>query len=132
MKEETELRRQLTILIRGSQSHMPLSEAVKDFPLAEINTKPANVTYSFWHLLEHIRITQSDIIDYMINPSYKERKWPDEYWPVKSAKADGTQWGKTIASIESDLVKLEKMANDPELDLFAQIPHGAKRAHVLP
>ena len=35
---------------------MTLDEAVADFPVGEINTKPPNLSYSFWHILEHIRI----------------------------------------------------------------------------
>jgi hypothetical protein len=38
--------------------HMSLDEAVADFPADEINTKPPNLSYSFWHILEHIRIGQ--------------------------------------------------------------------------
>ena len=28
-----------------------------------INTRPPRVDYTFWHLLEHLRITQADILD---------------------------------------------------------------------
>ena len=34
--------------------HMSVDEAVADFPAKHFNTKPPNVPYSFWHLLEHI------------------------------------------------------------------------------
>ena len=78
---EQELRLQLAKLVTGEQSHMQFREAVAGFPFEHINTKPTNVAYSFWHLLEHIRKTQDDIIDFMTNPLYKELVWPEDYWP---------------------------------------------------
>ena len=49
-------------------AHMSLDEAVADFPADEINTKPPNLSYSFWHILEHIRIGQWDLLEYVQNP----------------------------------------------------------------
>ena len=125
MKSDTELRKQLVSLIRGNQSHMSLADAVKDFPIDHYNTKPTHVAYSFWHLLEHIRITQQDIINYMTNPDYKELKWPEEYWPPTTAKADQKTWQKTIETLEVDFLVLEEMAADTDIDLLSHIPHGA-------
>ena len=63
------VRIQLVNLLTVGQAHMTFEEAVRDFPLDDINTCVDQVEYTFWHLLEHLRICQWDILDYMRNPS---------------------------------------------------------------
>jgi hypothetical protein len=45
-------------------AHMSLDEAVADIPAGEINTKASNLSYSIWHILEHIRTGQWDLLEY--------------------------------------------------------------------
>ena len=103
---------------------MPFEEAVMDFPIKYINTFPPNVTYSFWHLLEHIRITQWDILDFSKNSDYKYIKWPDDYWPAKRAKASKKDWDKTLRLIKSDLDKMIQLIKDQKNDLYKPFPWG--------
>ena len=49
------VREQLLELIDGHGAHLPFDEAVKDFPPEAINRYASDVTYTPWHLLEHIR-----------------------------------------------------------------------------
>jgi DinB family protein len=100
-------------------AHMDLAEAVADFPVEHINTKPANVPYSFWHILEHIRIAQTDLLEYVQNPKHKSPKWPEGYWPTATTDAAG--WKKTIAAIEKDLKRMGEMLADPKVDIFAPV-----------
>ena len=65
---------------------MNFESAVKAFPEKLINAKPDNVPYTFWHQIEHIRITQKDLIEYVGDPEYKEPSWPADYWPAQDAK----------------------------------------------
>src|SRR5438034_4188180 len=46
-------------------AHMSLDEAVADFPSGEMNTKAPHLSYSFWHILEHIRIGKWDLLEYV-------------------------------------------------------------------
>ena len=78
-------RKELLKLLAGVDAHMTFEEAVADFPDDAINRKPPNVSYTPWHLIEHIRLTQWDILDYVRNRDYVERSWPDEYWPDPDA-----------------------------------------------
>ena len=70
MERERRLRDQLVELLRGGNAHMPFTEAVADFPESHLNTRPPNVDYTFWHLLEHLRLTQADILNYLTNADY--------------------------------------------------------------
>ena len=60
MDRDRRLREQLVGLQRGGNAHMGFDEAVADFPAAQMNARPPNVDYTFWHLLEHLRLTQAD------------------------------------------------------------------------
>jgi hypothetical protein len=93
MRGDKALREQLAIFL-GTQAHMSLADAVKDFPLKDMNVKPPNVPYTFWHLLEHIRIAQWDIIDFIKNPDYEELEWPEGYWPAQERQGDQEGLGR--------------------------------------
>lgn len=118
---DLELRDQLVNVLTGQNSHMSFSDASKDFPLKFMNVRPPNVDYTFWHLVEHIRITQEDVYDYMINPNYKEIEWPKDYWPGKTVKATRKEWDTSVSSVESTLKKVIKMVEYPAFDLFSKI-----------
>ena len=124
MTDESQIREELIKLLKSGHAHMPLSEAVKDFPQKHMNTLFTNGTYSSWGLLEHIRITQWDILEFIINPNYKEISWPDAYWPPKGKNATKKDWEKTIAQFEKDNIALQKLVENPKTDLYAKIPHG--------
>ena len=116
------LRDQLLDLLRGGHAHMPFAEAVADFPETHINTRPPNVDYTFWHLVEHLRITQADILDYLTNANYQAPEWPREYWPQRDAQASRADWDASIAAFGRDLEAIAAIVADPEIDLSAAVP----------
>jgi len=78
------LRNQLIRLLEADDAHMRFEEAVADFPDDAINARPPNVGYTPWHLVEHLRITQWDILEYVRNPAWVSPDWPIGYWPDPS------------------------------------------------
>ena len=76
MADSDILREQLLKLLDGHGAHMPFDAAVADFPDDAINRRPPNVPYTPWHLLEHIRPAQSDILDFFVNRTYLAPSWP--------------------------------------------------------
>jgi hypothetical protein len=121
---ERAVRKQALDLLRGGMAHMTFDEAVADFPLDRINERPPNVAYSPWHLLEHIRLCQIDILEFMRDPGYRERRFPDDYWPPADAVADADAWERTLAAFRSDFAAICAIADDPQFDLHAHIPWG--------
>ena len=119
------LRAQLLALLKGGNAHMTLDHAVVDFPMEHINTRPPNIDYTPWHLLEHIRIAQWDILDFIRNPDYKHIKWPDDYWPADAAPPSGDAWDHAIAAFREDLEAMVELLENPATDLFAPIPWGS-------
>jgi hypothetical protein len=124
MNQDQALRDQLLKLLRGGQAHMTFDEAVADFPLDQINRRPLHVPYTPWHLLEHLRITQRDILDFMCDPHYREPNWPDDYWPPQDQDASLADWTTTIDTFRADLAALVAMVDEPATDLYALVPHG--------
>ena len=124
MDTDNALREQLLHLLRGGNAHLTFDDAVADFPPERMNDVPPHVPYTPWHLLEHIRLAQWDILDFMRNPNYREMAWPDDYWPAPDARADQTTWDTTLAGFRADLAAIEAIAADPQTDLDARIPHG--------
>ena len=116
------LRRQLADLLDGVGAHMPFEEAVADFPDEAINLRPPNIDYTPWHLIEHVRLTQADILDYVVNPDYFEPSWPADYWPDRDATATRSQFDETVRGVIADKDALKALVFDPERDLFAVIP----------
>ena len=109
-------------------SHMSLDEAVANFPAKQINAKAPNVPYSFWHILEHIRIAQWDLLEYARNPKHVSPGWPHGYWPAPDATTDTAGWKRTIAAIEKDLARIGKLLADPEVDIFAPVPFANNKS----
>src|SRR4029078_11417170 len=113
------LRRQLNAFLDGVGARMPFDEAVADFPDEAINAFPPNVEYTPWHLLEHIRLTQADILDYIVNRDYVESECPTDFWPARDAPATQGQFAATIEAYLADVASLRAIVADPATDLFA-------------
>lgn len=116
------LRDQVVGLLRGGNAHMPFAEAVADFPEAMINTRPPNVEYTFWHLLEHIRLTQADILAYLTRSDYDHRDWPKDYWPPREAQATKREWDDSIVAFQRDLEAIVAIVAAERTDLSATVP----------
>jgi len=109
---------------------MSLDDAVADLPASLRGRKPDGLPYSPWQLLEHIRITQHDILDFCRNPKYKEIAWPDDYWPTSAAPPSDSAWDASVRQIHNDRAGLEALARDESLDLAARIPHGTGQTYL--
>jgi hypothetical protein len=118
------VREHLLKLLRGGNAHMSLDYAVADFPPDAINKFPPKVVYTPWHLLEHIRISQRDIIDFIHDPNYVWLSFPEDYWPGREDVADEVQWHQTIQSIRDDLKELEQLVKNPATDLYSDLPQA--------
>ncbi len=117
-----ELREQLTNLLDGVGAHMPFEAAVADFPPDAINRRPPNVPYTSWHLVEHLRLTQRDMLEYVTSADYREKAWPREFWPDPAATATAEEWAASVSGFLEDRAALRAMVTDPERDLLAPLP----------
>jgi hypothetical protein len=124
MESDKVVREQLLFLLRSGNAHMNFDQAVADFPIQNINTKPPNVSYTPWYLLEHLRIAQWDILEFIRDPKHVSPTWPEGYWPPENEEADQAKWEKTICDFQADMETLQDMVVDQQVDLYALIPHA--------
>lgn len=121
---DRELRQHLLELLTGGQAHATFDDIIKSLPPNVRGAKPANFPHSPWMLLEHLRIAQSDILDFSTNPKYKHRKWPDSYWPNSPAPPNAAAWNKSLRDFRADLKAIKTLIADRHTDLYARIPWG--------
>jgi hypothetical protein len=75
-------------------------------------------------VLEHLRIAQSDILEFSRNPKHESPKWPEGYWPASKGPEDEKAWDKSVRAFKKDLKEMCELVQDEKTDLFAKIPHG--------
>lgn len=117
---------QLLALLQGGQAHAKLDDAAADFPVEMQGVVPANLPYSAWQLLEHLRIAQRDILDFSDPPAggYQHQKWPEAYWPKSPEPPSLGAWDETVAVIKADGESFRKLLTVPEVDLYAPFAWG--------
>ena len=124
MHSDQVVREQLLALLRGGNAHISFEQAIAHFPVEHFNTKPANVSYTPWHILEHIRIAQWDILEFIRNPDHVSPQWPSGYWPHPEETVNQDQWERTISLFLANLGSLRDIVTDSDIDLYAPIPHA--------
>jgi hypothetical protein len=118
------LREELLALLRGGNAHMSFEAAVSGFPMEELNRQVPNGTYKVWHLIEHMRIAQWDILEFVRNPGHVSPVFPDGYWPRPDEAATPAVWNKSVKGFQSALKAVEALVSDPKTDFFSPIPHA--------
>lgn len=124
MKSLDALREQLARFQSWREAHADFDAAVADLPANFRGSAPPGLPYSPWQLVEHIRITQEDILEFCRNVDYAERKWPDDYWPTSPAPPDDETWHASIAAFHRDRKEIQQLIKDQDCDLFAKVPAG--------
>jgi hypothetical protein len=130
MPKHDPLRTQLAQFIDFGDAHVTADAAMSALDHSLQGTRPEGLPYSPWELIEHLRITQHDILDFCINSKYEEMKWPDDYWPKSAAPPNPDSWKKSVASFRKDRDAMRELAEDAEIDLFAKIPHGNGQTYL--
>jgi hypothetical protein len=124
------LRLHLVRLLAWQDAHATFEAATQGLDASLRGVQPHGLPYSAWQLLEHLRLTQLDILEFCRNPEYREPHWPDDYWPRASAPPDEQAWDESVATYLRDRTELARLAEDPAVDLFARIPHGTGQTYL--
>jgi hypothetical protein len=124
MSPDEAVRDHLGRLLGWEDAHAGLESVVDGIPPRMRGVVPEGLPYSAWQLLEHLRLSQYDILEFCRNPGYVEKHWPDDYWPRSPTPPTADAWDASIAAFRRDREALQQLAADPSLDLLAPIPHG--------
>jgi DinB superfamily len=124
MDRDRELREHVLYLLRGGGAHLSFDKAVAGLPTKLRGVKPPGVPHTPWRLVEHMRLTQWDILEFSRNPKHVSPEFPEGYWPKADAPPNAKAWDASIKAFQKDLKAMEDLVDDPKIDLFARIPHG--------
>ena len=126
----TAIRGLLSRALTWQDAHVTFDDVVAGIPVDARGVQPAGLPYSAWQLLEHLRITQRDILDFCVDANYAEKTWPDDYWPPSPAPESDAAWQGSIRGFVEDRKALQALAADTSVDLEARIPHGTGQTYL--
>src|SRR5207245_8865839 len=91
------LRDHLVELLDGGHAHVTFDDAIADWPPGLRSTQPAGQPFTPWRVLEHIRISQWDIVEFTKSAKHVSPERPAGYWPAGDAPPDPGAWDKSVA-----------------------------------
>jgi hypothetical protein len=118
------LRKELVAQLNGGNAHAPLSKVTAKFPAKLQGVVPDGLPYSAWQLLEHMRLALADMLEFSLSKDYREKKWPDDYWPKSAQPPNSRAWEASVKQIQADLAAFIKLISSPKSDLFVPLPWG--------
>ena len=130
MPDNHALREDVLLLLQGRKAHVGFERAVTNLPEDLRGKKPRGLPYSPWQQLEHMRIAQGDILEYIRDPQHVSPAWPEGYWPGEAAPARNA-WAKSVRAFQADRQALLDMAADPATGLLAPIPADPNGPTIL-
>lgn len=119
------VRNQLVSFLKDRNAHVNLEDVLRNFPMEHINSRIEDIEYSPWQLLEHLRLTQRDIIEFIEDPNYQTPDFPAGYWPEKQL-SEPDLWNKSVQEFFDDRDHLERIVKDSRTDLYGPMPAGEK------
>jgi uncharacterized damage-inducible protein DinB len=130
MSADAHLRELLGRLLAWEDAHVGFDTAVADIPVSARGTVPAGLPHSLWQLLDHLRRTQHDILDFCINPQYQDLRWPEDYWPPSPVPPSEAAWEESVRQFQHDRAALQRLATDTAVDVTSTIPHGSGQTYA--
>lgn len=111
-------------LLTGGHAHATFEDAVKNLPADLQGLTPPNMPYSIWQLVEHIRITQWDILEFSKSEKHQSPDWPSGYWPKEKAPANAAAWKHSLEQIHQDRKAFISLLEQADADLYTPFPWG--------
>lgn len=128
---EDHLRHELIGLLNNGWAYADPAEILADFPEEQMNSFPPNVPYTPWHLLEHIRFCQQEILEQIeaeVMPTYA---FPDDFWPDRDAVATREMWDKSVRQFFHDRDRFMDIARREDLTSLCRNNDKASILHAL-
>jgi hypothetical protein len=124
MANDKSLREHVLKLLEGGHAHVTFEAAVKGIPAALRGKRPKGVEHSLWEILEHMRIAQSDILEFSRDAKHVSPEWPAGYWPKTRNPPNDKAWAKSVRAFEADGEAMRTLVTAGSTDLHAPIAHG--------
>ena len=106
MNNDQALREHVLYLLRGGGAHANFESAAKGLPADLRGKRPKGAAHSPWEILEHMRIGQSDILEFSRDAQHVSPEWPGGYWPKTPAPPNAAAWTRSVRAFAADLEAL--------------------------
>lgn len=123
-EQDDAVRKHVLYLLRGGGAHQSFDDLVASFPADLCNRRIEGLPYTPWQVLEHMRLAQSDILEFSRDADHVSPEFPKGYWPKPDELGTRALWQQTIDHFRNDLRQMEALVENPSTDLYAKIPHG--------
>lgn len=130
MPDESALRKQIARTLDWEEAHAGFDSAVEGLAPDLRGKAPPGLPYSPWQLVEHIRRTQADILEFCQAPTYSEKEWPKDYWPETAAPPTAKAWDDAIAAVRRGRKALAALTLNAKTDLTATVPNGTSQTYL--
>jgi uncharacterized damage-inducible protein DinB len=124
------MRQQLADFLDWHHAHVGFDAAVKGVPPHLRGAVPTGFVHSAWQIVEHIRTAQADILEFCRSRTYREKKWPEDYWPTAARPKNIEAWNKSLAAFRRDRKAMQRLAVDGRIDLLAKVPNGSGQTYI--
>lgn len=131
MSNNIQIRERLAKHLEGGEAFMSVTEMLDKIPYEDINTRPANLPYSFYELFFHIVFTQKDIVKFTCSDDYTEPKWPEYYWPRDKVCKSKEDWESLKAEYLTDRERLKIFLLNDSNNLIAPVRNGKDQQTLL-
>jgi hypothetical protein len=120
------LRTELVNLLSGGQAFEPFSTVVDSFKSEERGVVPNGAERSPWQIVEHMQFSLRDLLDFSKNENggYKEKNWPEDYWPKHSEPKPG-EWDHSVQAFQTGIAELKALLAESDRDLTEPFPWGS-------
>ena len=124
------IRKQLSDALRERHAHARFEDAVENLPAEFRTVKPDSLPYSIWQLVEHIRITQWDIVQFCRFATHKSPDWPEGYWVENPEQVSDEMWKNSLNQIWDDRELFIALLNNPDIDIYLPFTHGNGQNYI--
>lgn len=119
--DQAELKAHVVKLLRGGNAHVGFDDTVGDIDAQLAGQEPPSPSRTAWQIVEHMRICQRDILDYLTADAYEEPAFPAGVWPNQSAPPSADAWQASVGQFRSELQALIDLISDADIDLYATV-----------
>jgi hypothetical protein len=122
--DDKSVREHLLYLLSDGGAHAGFDAALGDWPVQLAGAKVANFPHTAWMLLEHMRLAQSDILEFSGDPKHVSPPWPEGYWPKSEAPPSEKAWKDSMNAFKKDLRAMQQLVGNSKTNLYAKLPWG--------
>src|SRR5690606_18672926 len=121
---EKYLREQLVRQIRGGNAFKKIESILEEVDYNQLGKQFAGLPYTFWQQLEHLRITQWDILEFCTNHNYEPLDWPKDYWVPEYGPSSLENFESKKKMFFQDREQFLDLLLDINNDLYKPFSHG--------